>query len=384
MDNQNAKKGGLAGIAGDILRNEAKLTNEENVIRATDESGIDKHDLVVRPENYENVQTQSIVETAREQADKELAQIKAYNEEMLRRQKAEEAKAKAKRGIIRFLLVVFVIIIFGVLICVVINALMGVHTPPPPTPEPEPEEQGKYDTVNGYKCKTQKCYKMADMPDGRIVLRDDKYFIYDTTSKEAISTTIENQEYHNVYPFKWGDDILIDLDPESGLNGLFSVNSNRLVINFNYDAFLSDIKDTNYSDMNWAEGQYIIARKDSQYRLIRILDGKEIISGRDRVFVQDSFCIGFNGNGERRIYTLEGDQFTIIGSEFNIYIKGQYMVIAKINNTSSRFEMRGPDGKKITTQAKDPEYARLAKIKTKDFIKTMDADKSYYKVPAGD
>jgi len=261
---------------------------------------------------------------------------------------------------------------------------MGVHTPPPPTPEPEQEEQGKYDTVNGYKCKTQKCYKMADMPDGRIVLRDDQYFIYDTTSKEAISTTIENQEYHNVYPFKWGDDILIDLDPESGLNGLFSVNSNRLVINFNYDAFLSDIKDTNYSDMNWAEGQYIIARKDSQYRLIRILDGKEIISGRDRVFVHDSFCIGFNGNGERRIYTLEGDQFTIIGSEFNIYIKGQYMVIAKINNTSSRFEMRGPDGKKITTQAKDPEYARLAKIKTKDFIKTMDADKSYYKVPAGD
>ncbi len=383
MDNQNAKKGGLTGIAGDILRNEAKLTNEENVIRATDETGIDPEDVIVRPENYENVQTQSIVETAREQADKELAQIKAYNEEMLRRQKAEEAKEKAKRGTIRTFIVIFIAIIFIVLGWVVISALMGIHTPPPPTPDPEPENPTKHDTVNGYKCETKKCYKMADMPDGRIILRDDQYYIFDTTTREATLTTIENQEYHNISAFKWGSDILVDLDPESGLNGLYSVASNRMVAGFNYDSFINDIKDSSYNDMNWAEGQYIVARKDGQYRLIRLLDGKEVISGRERVFVHDSFCVGYNGNGERRMYTLEGDQFTIIGSEYTVFIHGQYMIITKTNSTSTRFELRGSDGKKISGN-KDAEYAKLAKIKQKDLIKTLRADKSYFEVPLGD
>ena len=132
--------------------------------------------------------------------------------------------------------------------------------------------------------------------------------------------------------------------------------------------------------MNWAEGQYIVARKDGQYRLIRLLDGKEVISGRERVFVHDSFCVGFNGNGERRIYTLEGDQFKIVDSTINVYIKGQYIVF--INTTgNARFELRTADGVKVST-SKDAEYAKLAKIKQKVLIQTMDNDKSYYKVSA--
>ena len=381
MDNQNAKKNGLVGIAGDIFSNEAKITNEEDVKKATDSTGGNNQDVIIHPQNYENVQTQSVVETAREQAEKELAQIKAYNEEMLRRQKAEENKAKAKRGAIRTMLIIFLIVFVIVVGWVVVGALTNVYNPPAPEPEPEPEKPAQRDTVNGYKCKTDKCYKMADMPDGRIILRDDQYFIFDPTTRESSLTTIQNQEYYNITAFTWGKDILVDLDPETDFNGIYSVNENRMITGFNYDSFIHDIKDKSYNEMNWAEGQYIVARKDSQYRLIRLLDGKEIINGTNRVLVHDSFCISYFSNGERRFYTLEGEQFLVAPVGSYVYIKGNYLVFMKTPDKSTSFELWGGDGKKITTN-KDAEYLRLHKIKGKEFISTMEADKTYYKISA--
>ena len=381
MDNQNAKKNGLVGIAGDIFSNEAKITNEEDVKKATDSTGGNNQDIIIHPQNYENVQTKSVVETAREQAEKELAQIKAYNEEMLRRQKAEEAKAKAKRATIRTVLIIFFAVIVIVVVWLVINALMNVYNPPAPNPEPEQPKPVERDTVNGYKCNTDKCYKMADMPDGRIILRDDQYFIFDPTSREAKLTTIQNQEYYNITAFVWGKDILVDLDPETDLNGLYSINENRMVTGFSYDSFIHDIKDKSYDEMNWAEGQYIVARKDSQYRLIRLVDGKEIINGTSRVFVHDSFCVSYGNNGQRRIYTLEGDQFLVAEVGSSIYIKGTYLVYIKNPEKIVNYDLYGADGKKFNS-SKDPEYARLHKTKIKDFINMMEADKAYYKISA--
>jgi hypothetical protein len=381
MDNQDAKKNGLVGIAGDIFRGEAKITNEEDVKRATDSTAGNNEDVLIHPQNYGNVQTQSVVETAREQAEKELAQIKAYNEEMLRRQKAEEAKEKAKRGAIRTVLVVFVIIIFIVIGWVVISALMGVYNPPAPITPPDPEKEAKRDSVDGYKCKTDKCYKMADMPDHRIILRDDQYFIFDPKTGEASLTTIMNQEYHSINAFVWGNDILVDLDPETDFNGLYSVTSNRMVTGFVYDSFVKDIKDTSYADMNWAEGQYIVGRKDGQYRLIRLIDGREIINGTDRVFVHDSFCIAFNSGGERRLYTLNGDYFKVTSTGSYIFIKGEYVVVFK-NNASGEFELYDATGKRIQT-TKNAEYDSLRKVKSKERINYLLNNAAYYTVPDG-
>ena len=378
MDNQDAKKNGLVGIAGDIFRGEAKITNEEDVKRATDSTAGNNEDVLIHPQNYGNVQTQSVVETAREQAEKELAQIKAYNEEMLRRQKAEEAKERAKRGAIRTILIIFIIVILIVVGWVVISALMGVYNPPAPITPPDPEKEAKRDTVDGYKCKTDKCYKMADMPDHRIILRDDQYFIFDPKTGDASLTTILNQDYHSISAFTWGTDILVDLDEESGFNGLYSVNFNRMITGFNYDLFINDIKDSSYADMSWTEGQYIVAKKDGQYRLIRLSDGREIIHGTDRVFVHDSFCVGYF-SGERRIYTLEGDQIKVAAAGSYIFIGGQYVVVFK-NNTSTDFEFFDSTGKKIQ-DSKNAEFARLRKIKSKERLNSLLKDPAYFTVP---
>mgnify|MGYP006958233231 CR=1 FL=1 len=47
--------------------------------------------------SIENIKTQSMVQSTREEADERLAAIDAYNQDVLRRQKLAEDAAKAKR-----------------------------------------------------------------------------------------------------------------------------------------------------------------------------------------------------------------------------------------------------------------------------------------------
>jgi hypothetical protein len=379
MDNQNAKKNGLTGIAGDIFRGEANITTEADVKRATDAAGTtNAEDVVIRPQNYENVQTQSVVETAREQAEKELQQIKAYNDEMLRRQKIEEAKGKAKRSAARTAIVIFVIVVIVALVFLLINILTNIYNPPAPTPAPAPPEPVKYDVVDGYKCTSSNCYKMAELPDGRIFLRDDDYRIYDSTSGEVVTTTIENQEYFSVVPFVWGDDILIDLDHESGFNGIYSVNGNRMITGFTYDEFYKDINYEGYDEMRWIEGQYIIARKDHDFRLIRLRDGQDLIRANKRVFVHGQFLIAYNDNGERRVYDLEGKQLRVAVPKSNIYIQNDLMVYADYTD-SLFFDLMNSKGEFIGDGA---EIERLYSIEYESFLTIMDKDPNYYKIPA--
>jgi hypothetical protein len=163
--------------------------------------------------------------------------------------------------------------------------------------------------------------------------RNDDYRIYDSTSGEVVTTTIENQEYFSVVPFVWGDDILIDLDHESGFNGIYSVNGNRMITGFTYDEFYKDINYEGYDEMRWIEGQYIIARKDHDFRLIRLRDGQDLIRANKRVFVHGQFLIAYNDNGERRVYDLEGKQLRVAVPKSNIYIQNDLMVYADYTDT---------------------------------------------------
>ena len=379
MDNQNAKKNGLAGIAGDIFRGEAVITSEEDVKKATDASGTtNAEDVVIRPQNYENVQTQSVVETAREQAEKELAQIKAYNEEMLRRQKIEEGKDKAKRSAVKTGIIIFVIVVLIALGFLIVNIITNIYRPPAPTPAPDPVDPAKLDVINGYKCTTTNCRKIADMPDGRIILRDELYYVYDSTTGQAVQTNIENQEYYSVTAFNWGNDIFIDLDHESGLNGIFSVNDNRMITGFNYDSFIHDINDESYKEMTWIEGQYIIGRKNGDYRLIRISDGKGMVRGTKRVFIRDNFCFGYFAGGERRAYTLTGKQIKAGVKQSEFYVRGDLLIYVQMNEYTDRQFYDG-NGEEVY---EGDEYNRLTYIDLEQLAPTLNKDKNYYRIPA--
>jgi len=165
--------------------------------------------------NLVNVQTQSIVKSAREEAEQELAQVKAYNDEMLRRERAAEGVNTAKRtGLLIFGIILGVAVV-GVIIWLVVSAIIFAQHPVDPTDLPPEEDPAKLGEVDGYKCKTANCEKVVDLPDGRIIIRDTSYYIYDLEEKVATLTTIENRDYHAITPFYWGKRLLAELDPES-------------------------------------------------------------------------------------------------------------------------------------------------------------------------
>lgn len=149
MDNQNNNKGGLVNISKNIL--EGKIGPDEEVKKMTDASGQMSEDVVVHPNNFENVQSQSMVESARETANEELAQIKAYNDAILRQEKAQENKNKAKRTIIYVVLGIFGAIVIIVLVWMLVNAIIAMQSPAGPGTDPTPVDPEKLDTVDGYK-----------------------------------------------------------------------------------------------------------------------------------------------------------------------------------------------------------------------------------------
>ena len=76
MDNQNNNKGGLVNISKNIL--EGTIGPDEEVKKMTDASGQMNEDVVVHPNNFENVQSQSMVESARETAKLKLIMTRLF------------------------------------------------------------------------------------------------------------------------------------------------------------------------------------------------------------------------------------------------------------------------------------------------------------------
>ncbi len=383
MDNQNKNKGG-SGITN-IFSNDTKISLQEDYKHATDASGqMGQENVVIQPQNYENVQTRSKVESAREDADRELAKIKAYNEEMLRRQKADERKVKAKRTAVYVTLGVFVLIFFGVMVWVLINALMTVQTPPEPTDKPGDDPTKIYNVVDGYKCKTEKCFMVTELPDHRYLIRDDRFFIYEKSSGEVVPTAVPTQEYHNITAFTWGEAILLELDPESELSGLYSITENRMITDgFSYDSFFRDIKDDVYKEMEWVYGQYIIGRANGSYRLIRLVDAQELVRGNEGVFIHGNFLFDYEAGGQRRVFTMDGKMIKSTPAETVLFTseKTGCLILFK-DSASISFEVYDAAGNKLTS-GKSVDYQTISKVKSKERLKYVEEHtEDYYKIYA--
>ena len=185
----------------DELQAIAEGADPEAVKRAAEEKEARKNRY--NPQQFENMRSQSVVYSQREITEQQLAEVRARNEAAVREAKLREAQEKAKRTSVKIGLIIFIVIIVvavGWLLIVILS-----HTDPvvPPTPEPEPEKPVELSKVDGYSCETTVCGKIVDLPDGRIVLRDTAYYIYNTSTKERLSTTIDQQDYNSVKPFIW-------------------------------------------------------------------------------------------------------------------------------------------------------------------------------------
>lgn len=320
MDNQNPMNGGMPQGQGQYGGQNTPPQNQ---------NGNPQSSVVVQPglDNLENVQTQSVVESAREEAEKELEQVRAYNEALVRQQKAQENATKAKKTSVTIFGVIIFIVLLGVIAWLVVNAIILAQGPAGPGKDSEVIDPAQLAEIDGYKCTTTNCAKVVDLPDGRIIIRDTAYYIYDLEEKEATLTSIEEKDYHAITPFYWGDRLLAELDPESDASALYSITENRALTSYNFDTIYRDINDDVYKNQTSIKGSYIIVKGSGNYRMINVATGTEVVRGTNKVYKYGNFFFGYENGNEVRAYNSSGRQIKIAYAKEDFYVKdGKYLV----------------------------------------------------------
>lgn len=328
--------------------------------------------------NYQNVQTQSVVKSTREEANEQLAQINAHNAEVARQQKLAEEAAKAKRTGIYVAIGIFFAAILGAGIWLTANAIIaatqgGVQT----GQEQEQDGPAQYGRVEGYRCKTEKCEKAADISEGNILIRDgSSHYLYDIAAKKASLTTIPEQEYHAITPLTWGEKTYFILDPESAQSALYSMTDNRIVTDFAYDEFFYDANAEQYAEMAWVEGKYIVAKSNGLYCLIQLSNGKETIRAAKRVFVHDDYYFGYESDGSIHIYADSAKKILVSKAGEILYTDGTHLIQIDSQNSYRLYDRSGEE----TEDEAIRNY--FSDLDSDTMIPTLDGNSAYYRIPA--
>lgn len=337
--------------------------------------------FIVKP-NLINLQTKSMVESQREMSADELAKANAYAAELKRQEKAAQRQKAAKRVGVYVLLGAFGVAFLGVVVFLLVQIL---NTSSGGIIIGDGEGGGdkiKLNVIDGYQCKTEKCVRMDDMPDGRIILRDEGYIIYNKQDSTTTPTTIEDQDYNSIKSFTWGKKTYAVVDPSSGKSGLFSISDNRMVVDYHYDKFYIDPKDdTIYGDMAWITDQYIIASTASpkEYNVIDLLTGQSVLRGSERVFMHDGFLIGYEANGERRVYTPgSSNAFLIVKNTDSLFTRSGVLIHYASANKSARYY--GSDGKIMATN-KISFWKEISRLSREALLAELKGNNKFYKIP---
>lgn len=325
---------------------------------------------------YENVQTQSVVMSTREEADQQLAAINAQQAEIARQQKLAEDAAKAKRTGIYIVIGIFFAAIFVVGGWLAINAVIASRRTVAPDEIVKEEGDTKYDRVEGYKCTSAKCEKTADIDSDTILVRDGgKFYLFAKTEKKKTLTSISDKDYHAITVFKWGNDNLAILDPESGQSALYSISQNRQITDYSYDEFYTDISGDTYKEMTWVAGSYIVARNGSSQRLIDVATGAEKVRANKKVYVHDKFFFTYENDGTIHVYDSTPKQFVIVKADERAFTKSGYLVVVNDKGSTNIYDSTG-------ARAKTDDFTKAVNaIKSKDRLNTLIRDSSFYNIP---
>lgn len=358
----------------DDLQKIAEGADPEAVKKAAEEA---KQANAYNPLDYENQRSQSVIYSQREITEQQLAEVRARNEAALREQQRIATEEKVERASFKTGVAIFIAAIIVVAIVLVIIIISSIRPIVPP-PEPEPEDPPMaLSTVDGYSCETQTCGKVTDLPDGRIILRDDNYYIYDTKTKQRDSTTIDAIDYIDVYSFTWGGKTYVTLDPTSNYTALYSVEENRYVVTYAYDKYYTNINDSVYDEMHQIEGSYIVAKIDKTLKIVNLTSGQPVAKGTSRVFTHDGFYFGYEEGNRIYLYTQTGKTITTItqDEENRVFTRNGRLVVVK-----EKYDVRLYDqaGEEI---GDDPIYDEIFDRGNDDYLSYIINTKSFYQIP---
>ena len=329
------------------------------------------------PLDYENRRSQSVIYSQREITEQQLAEVRSRNEAALREQQRIATEQKVERASFKTGVAIFIAAIVVVAIILVVVIISSIRTPVAPPDDPPEEPPMALSTVDGYSCETQTCGKVTDLPDGRIILRDNNYYIYDTKTKERSSTTIDTQDYIDVQAFYWGGKIYVTLDPTTNNTALYSVEENRYVVSYEYDKFYTDIKDSVYDEMRQIEGSYIVAKIGNTMKIVNLTTGQPVANGSSRVFTHDGFYFGYEEGNRIYIYTKTGKTITTItqGDTDRLFTRDGRLIVVKETYDIRMYDQAGEE------ISDDPIYEEIFENGGDDYLGYIIKNSKFYQIP---
>ena len=349
-------------------------------------------------ETWENLRTQSVVESSRDVAEKELAAQEAYNNQILRQQQAEIRRNKEMHIAVKIALIIFGVLILIALGWLIVQIIVGIKPPADDAcknddgtintsccdrPEYEneascKEQKDPLPTIDGYKCTEADCKKMADIvKDERIIIYDKRYYIYDIKANTATPTTIDNSiKYNSMSVFSWGkDNYYVILKPATEDYGLYSIADNQQIISNKLSRIYSDINHKAYKGMQDVLGKYILVRESSQYRLYDIKTGQELASAGEGIFTYKKYIMTYHSGGVRRLYNYSGKQILITKEGEEVYMKDGYAI-----HFGKSLLMYDNDGVKQSS-TKNAIMKEIIKHKKADRAAYLSNTKIFYRMP---
>lgn len=350
---------------------------------------------------YENLRTRSVIESSREVAEKELAAQEAYNNQVLRQQKAAERHNKELHVAVKIMLVVFGLIILAALVWMVVEIVIdsiptainecrnedgSIKTSCCDKPEYKDstsckEEPDRAATIDGYKCQTDSCKKMTDViKDELIVVYDKEFYLYDIKKQTATATTIDSAiTYNQMSSFEWGKGrYYIILQPMTGKLGLYSVTDNAQIINNVVSKFYNDINHKAYKEMTDVYGKYLLVREDAQYRLYDLLGGgTKIASGVNGIFTYGEYIMTLESGNERRVYNHNNQQILLAKEGEHLFVKDEY-IFHFADPTLSAYDKNGIKQQSNT----NPILIEMKQVKKDDILNYMNnPENKFYRMP---
>ncbi len=298
-----------------------------------------------------NLLSKSVVISENEASAARLEEIRRYQQQISANAEIDARKQKVIKTAVIAAISALLVALFFAIIWLVVETVLITRQPIAPREVADDTPTGVTE-VEGYKCKTNLCNKLTDLPDGKIILRDTAYYIYNPKDKEIKKTTIdESYAYRDSTVFYWGDNLMIILYPPTGKAALFSITDNHGVTGFKFDSFITDINDTAYADMKWVAGKYIIAKSNKLFYLINIKEEKEVVNADKAVFIHDKYTFAFEKKGNMRVHTLDGKKIVAVSSKNDLYLHDGYLFVIpraeSENDSRTEFTAYDDTGKKL-------------------------------------
>ena len=340
MENPNLAVGGNGGAG------EADDSQKKSLLdKLTNLGGAPKPEEPIDYSKLKNVKTKSMVASRHETASEELRRLQILEEQRQAQLRMQEKVVAAKKTSV-YLIVTAICIVL--LICLVFFFIsLAKYLRKPNNTDIGGGAGGTSEVVKlgTYACKKGDCAVVQELSDGRQLIKDSGYLLYDQGKEESFVLSLEG-DYESFMEFTWGDNQYFLAKDADNLGAIFSITENKYITDAIYEDVLGDQFDPAYKDMNWVVGKLIIAKRSGSYRLVDIDDGSEKVSGVLGVFATKSgYYISREEDGVLRVFNSSKKQILLTNSGDQLYERDGLLIVAN----ADRFELYNNDGAAVRT-----------------------------------